>query len=473
LFSIVAIPIAIHDCHGTSASLPMRIPDKKAARLRLAAGVAVGLALAAIYWFRFPTPSDPLFGYAQSFLDIASSIEKTGAYTHQLADGRVVPETLREPFYPCALAAAIDLLGWPTRLVPFQEAAAVAVFLTWVFVTWRVLGLIWAMGMAVLIFFNPPLFFYPAILYPYAFNVFFLSTALLSLWMLLARKKVRWAVAAGLAFGLAAYERGSLLLLPFLLAFCLFWMRSLVSRRAVLAVTLTYAACVSPWLLRNASYGIIGMQGMMGQALGYTYGNIILAESDLTRASPDPDPFGLRASYVEVIRREGPDDAAWKFIETQENAGRSLAWINRALAYYVMQAVSRQPAAAGRVVLTNLELFPSRLVQLRVDHEDTWGFYSLNDYSRSLTWGDELVLVGCACGLAMMLLNREPILAVILPVMFYLVAINVPLIVSDPRYRNGLFDIFAFFSLLYALRFLWFWARRGDWRQARLGLDLS
>ncbi len=439
--------------------------------MRLAAGIAVGSALAAIYWFRFPALSDAFFGLAPHYVGIAENIEKTGAYARQLDDGRIVPETLREPFYPYALVAAKHLLGGYIMLVPLQATAAVATFLIWVFVTWRALGWVWAAGMAMLIYFNPPLFFYPVVLYPYAFNVFFVSMALLFLWLLLARGRTGWAVAAGVAFGLTAYERGSLLLLPFLVAFCMSWMPSVVSRRALLTMTLAYSLCVCPWLLRNASHGILGMQGMMGQALGYTYGDVIVKESDQTRASPDPDPFGLRQSYVENIRRDSPDQAAWNFIESYEAKGRSLAWINRVLSFYTFQAVRRQPAAAARIVLTNLWRFPSRTIQLRIPEEETWDFYNVNDYSRPPTWGDGLIVIGCAAGLALMLFNREPVLAVILPVQFYLIAINVPLIVSDPRYRNGIFDIFAFFSLLYALRFLWFLVLHGDWRRSRLGLD--
>lgn len=463
----------------------MRIPDpapgpatagqtdssqvEKVSRSRLGAYAVVGLALAVVFWFRIPALSETVFGFTHDFLSIADTIDQTGTYSVQLNNGRIIPETLREPLYPYALVAAKTILGSYTYIAPIQATVAVAVFLTWVFVTWRLLGFVWSLGMAALIYLNPALFFYSAVLYPYAFNVFLLSTGFLFLWLLLARRNTRWAVAAGFAFGLMAYERGSLALLPFFLGFCLLWFPSLVSRRALLALVLTHALCIGPWLARNASLGIVGMHGMMGEIIGYTYGDLVVAENDRTAAAPEKDPFGFRQGYVEAIRLDGTDVASWGLVHGLEEEGWTQARINRVLTFYVTQAIRHQPGAALRIVLHNLYWFPSRMIKMWVPLNDPWDFYVANAQAKDPTRGDWLVVIGCIMGLALMAANREPLLAIILPFLFYMVPINVLLVVSDPRYRNGLFDIFAFFSLLYALRCLWFQMRRGGWRGARLG----
>jgi hypothetical protein len=436
---------------------------------RRGAGGAAGVVIALVFWHHFPVFPDVAFGFTPDFVKIFEGISATGHYMRQLGDGRYIPETIREPLYPYALLAADQILGSYARLVYFQQLAIVAVGLTWIFAAWNWLGALWALGLAGLIFLNQPLFLYAAILYPYAFNVLFLSTALFFAVQLLFRQQLRWAVGAGLMFGLAAYERGSLALLPFFLVFCLVGLPSLVSRKALLALILTYGLCVSPWLARNASFGIIGMHGMMGQILGYTYGDIVVTESDRTAAAPEPDPYGLRADYVDHLRRETADAGSWSFLHELEARGRSTAEINRILIFYVGQAVRGNPRAAARIILRNLAWFPCRLAQIRIPSESTWSYYLNNAYVTDPSLADYAILAGGLAGLGLMACNREPILAVFLPAMFYLVAINLPLVVFDPRYRNGIFDVMVFFSLLYALRIFYCAIFRRNWRLGRIG----
>jgi hypothetical protein len=449
-------------------SRPGRESAKKTVLRRCAYGL-VGLVLALVFWKNFPWFADPAFGFTADFTKIFDGIKATGHFTRQLPNGRFIPETLREPLYPYALYAADEIFGYYTRLVYFQEMLLVATCLTWIFAAWRWLGFIWALGLAGLIFFNQPLFLYAAILYPYAFNVFFLSTALFFTARLLFRRQLRWAILAGLLFGLAAYERGSLALLPLFLGICFLGLPKLVSRKAVGALVLTYLLCVSPWLLRNASYGITGMHGMMGQILGYTYGDVVLSESDRTAAAPDPDPYGLRPEYIDHLRRERADAGTWAFLHSLEDRGLSTAAINRIIIFYVKQAVRHQPGAAAEIVLQNLAWFPCRLVQIRIPQDNPWLYYQSNVAAADPSRSDYLVLAGCLLGLGLMICNREPILAVFLPVMFYLVAVNLPLVIFDPRYRNGVFDILMFFSLLYALNFFYCAVFKRNWRLSRIG----
>ena len=413
--------------------------------------IVAGAALAVIFWLRFPAFSEVEFGLAHNYVRIMTGIEQTGSFVRTLDRGGTIPEFIREPLYPYALVAADEWLGYYTRLIPFQEMALVATLLTWVFVIWNRLGWLWGLGFAALSYFNQPLFLYPAILYPYAFNVLFLSSALFFTLKLLETRRLRWAIFAGIAFGLTVHERGSLTPLPLFLAMCLACLPRLVSRRHVGALALVYAACVAPWLTRNALHGVIGMTGMNGQVLGYTYGNLITAEDG--KVPPPPDPYGLRPRLVALIRAQGTDAGTWNFIFGEEESGRqTLAKVNRALTYYALQAIEAYPRTAAGIVWNNIATFPCRLVQTRVRSDGLWEYYAHNAWGRVPTLADWALVAFAVAGLAMMAYRREPVLAVMAPVLFVIFAIHVLVVVTDPRYRNGVFDFFIYYAALYALK---------------------
>jgi hypothetical protein len=432
--------------------------------------VAFIFGIVVVLWTVFP-PMDPVFALTTHYIGIAENIARNGGYFRLGAGGRLIPETLREPLYPYALFAARAILGGYDKLVPLQKIAIVGACLFWILGLWHWLGWVWAAALTALIALNPVLFFYGAVLYPYAFNVFFFSAGLFCTLRLLARKEAKWAILAGLTFGLAAYERGSLALFPMFLGGILLLFPWLVQRRLVVGLCLTYAMCIAPWIWRNHVNGIGGMSGMMGWTLGYTYGSMVCAQEG-PGAATKVDPFGLRSDYIRHMEKGGAvdsDGGTAQFIFDQMAAGRSLGEINRAITYYVEEAIKADPMAALGKIRRNLQLTPCRLLVMAQPELTSWKYYLANICVVDPNWADESIVVLGLLGVGLMIGNREIILLIILPPIIYLVAINSVLTVMDPRYRNGIFDIFAYVCVLYAIRCLFFQLTRGSWRSAKVG----
>ncbi len=434
--------------------------------------LCIALAASAIaFWFRFPSfPTNETleFGIAREYTGIAQAIEKTGQYVRPTAGGQYLPELIREPLYPYAIIAANKILGGYGRLIPLQQLIAVLTCIIWTLAAWWSLGLGWAIAFAILAFFNPVIFYYPALAYPFTFNFFFLTLAIFSVALLIFKKQARWSLCAGLFFGLACYERGSLALLPPAIAITLLLIPVGIPRRFVLLLLLTYGACLSPWLIRNASHQIYGMSGMSGMTLGYAYGGLVIAENDQPVLTKAYDPFDLRGTYIEYIRKIGSDGGTWAFLNDKMAAGVKLPILNQAISSYVKHAILARPQAALDVIRANFHYFPGRIITLRDHHEAAWPFYQNNVCTTEPTAGDYVILIGGLLGLVLMAFNREEILLLILPVLLYLVAVNTIITVFDPRYRNGVFDLIFIFSILYTVRFIFIYIVSEDWRLAKI-----
>lgn len=415
--------------------------------------VLVVMALIGVLWSTFPRFADPEFGLAHSYVSLADDIAMTGSYAHRFPDGRIEPETLREPLYPYALVLAKRVLGGYDRIVSVQRAAIVGACLIWILAAWRWYGFASAAALTALLLFNPVITFYAAVLYPYAFNVLFVSAALMATVQVVRRRGAEWAALGGLMFGLAVYERGSLALLPLLLVACLFGIPSAVPRGSLALLTGIYLASVLPWICRNTRHGVTGMNGMVGWALGYTYGDMVLSQTERDPGLLAKDPYGLETKYLDFVRRETSDGGTIDFIRYEMAGGKRLGDANKVVVYYVKEAILRDPLEAWRIVRRNLALFPSRMLVWPVKGDEAWRYYRANVCQAArLSWAD---LVPCALGLiglAMMVLDRAPVVFVMLPTLFYLVAMNSVMIVDDPRYRNGVFDIFVYMAAVYALR---------------------
>lgn len=448
---------------AVNPSFPSKALARRAGAL-FVLGTIIGLL-----WLYGPHFADPEFALAKSYVELADDIAKTGDFARSFPNGRVEPETLREPLYPYALLVTKRLTGHYDGIVLFQRAALIGACLVWILAVWRWCGLGAAMLLTGLVLMNPVMAFYAAVLYPYAFNVLFVSAALMLTLQTVKRRQVRWPICAGLMFGLAVYERGSLALLPFFLVGCLFLVPALVPRRHLGILAAVYLICVLPWIFRNARYGVGGMNGMVGYALGYTYGGVVLAETEAHPALLADDPYGLKAGYLDNVRRETSDGGTIDFIRSEESKGLKLGEINKAIVYYVRRAALRNPARVWDIVRKNLWLFPARILVWRTQEADPWLYYRENVcLPENLSWMDLTVCGVGLLGLALMACNREPLVIVVIPTMFYLIAMNSVMIVDDPRYRNGVFDIFTYMAGIYSLRCCYFQLRFGNWRLAGL-----
>ncbi len=214
----------------------------------LAAGAAARLAL----WWAVGT--EPIHIWDERDYDtLARNLVATGEFTFTPGG---TPTSLRPPLYPALVAGVYQLAGVGNFAAVRLLQAALS--LLTVVVAYR-LGrevtsprtAFWLAGLCL---------FYPSLL---AYNNLLLTEVLFTLllttscyWTVLALKQasVAYALAAGVALGLAALTRSVVWLAPpFLAAFLLITCRAGWAKRLAVAaaVVAAFAATVAPWVVRN------------------------------------------------------------------------------------------------------------------------------------------------------------------------------------------------------------------------------
>jgi len=210
-----------------------------------AAGVVllllIHLALGAARW-SFITTYD-----GAEYLQMAQNILSKGSFTYDGAN----PVVGKPPGFPAILAAYVGLVGSPDG---FQHVQMVFLFLTFLLVAAtvaRVLGPNWAWGLlTALVIVNPLQSLTYNLMSEPAF-FFLTSIAIYSTLRLWESGRMRWALAAGAAYGLSAYVRPVNLLWPFALL-VVFWLVHRRRWRWAALILVTHILVVAPWLARNA-----------------------------------------------------------------------------------------------------------------------------------------------------------------------------------------------------------------------------
>ncbi|MEW5701506.1 MAG: hypothetical protein AB1792_04675 [Candidatus Zixiibacteriota bacterium] len=219
-------------------------PGTKQRRLRILAVLLlliIHLVLGAVRW-------DFIITFDGSeYLQMARNLLSTGSFTY---DG-TNPVVGKPPGFPFLLACYLRVVGSPTGFQHLQMLFLFATFLLVAAMASRVVGAGWALALlAVLVIGNPmPLLVYNLMSEP----LFYLLTAVgisatCRLW---ESRRTRWALIAGLAYGLSAYVRASNLFWPLaLLLMIVVAFRRFLRPTAMILVI--HVVVVTPWLVRNA-----------------------------------------------------------------------------------------------------------------------------------------------------------------------------------------------------------------------------
>ncbi len=392
------------------------------------------------------------FGFTPKFTDIASTTEETGVYSSHLIyssmyfdqsmanNGCIIDEVQREPLYPIALIL-IKKLGFDyASLVYVQLFFYILSLFIWSVFCKKLLGNQVAGIVLLFALFSTVMPFYVSVLYPFAFQLFFLSIAFWTFTLGLDSRRWFWFVISGVAVGASCYERGMYILLPFFMAALLaFEMRDakLNLAKQLVFFLIPFFLTISPWLARNTALGVHGMSQVAGYTLGLTY----------SKALNLPVDNELEQSYVKNITQFGPDGGSLGFIDHQILAGTgSYVEMDKWIAKLITQAIAKQPLEILIKVVRNVAKYPSKLNPLSKFGEhgnQPTSFYHCCATVSAPSLLDVLIF-GCGvAGLTVLSLRQYTLAKLGLVFLAFNMIFTTLLVVFDPRYR-GIVDFIIY-----------------------------
>ncbi len=376
------------------------------------------------------------FGFTPEFTDVAENIQSSGIYGSTLTEGTIISDVRREPLYPFALLITRSLFQDYTPLAGFQIALLALTFYMWSLFIFHNYGRLPAIFFILLLFAAPVPTFYGSVLYPYAFNVFFLSGSLLSLIGGIQKQSTGYFILSGVLCSLAVYERGIYLFLP-LFIFVIFMVirkkLNITSGNLVLYLGVSMVM-LFPWLFYSYNQGVIGMNQMTGYTLGYTYG-MHSAQSD--------NPYAHKYDGY-MVEYDDTDQASLAFLEDiilSENLTYTEA--DSILVSVVIEKIKSNPHQLLYTFVKNTLILPSRLVDVGI----RWNSHSepLDYYLASLSRGSpkllDLIIFFLGILGLLYLAKRLDLLALLSgAVLIYTFPFITTITIFDPRYR-GISDI--------------------------------
>lgn len=395
--------------------------------------------------YKFSNDSLLTFGFSPKYLNIAETSLNVGSYSSQLIYSQnqtVIPEVQREPLYP-AILMLLSIMGFePTAVVILQIAALTISYLLFLHTTLKFLGRASAVVYSILAVAVPTLLFYSSVLYPFSFQLLFISSTLFLLMPLDTYFYLRH-ILAGVCMGLAIYERGSYILLPLFITIICFIAKHHIKlpTRGMVVFTIIAYLFIAPWLLRNLSINTTGMNQVVGYSLGYTYGNL-----PTVKTTPES------VDYDRYLNNHGSDLGTLLFIEDKVTDGLSYTEADKLVAGIAISKITQNPLAASTRALQSLYLFPSRIGNINPvrDVNSVLKTYQ-NDVSTTLpTAIDFAVLIGALIALYNLIKVKSSLGLLWGSVFIYTVAINTLPVAFDVRYRGPLdliiYSLFAYFT---------------------------
>lgn len=270
--------------------------------------VALAVRLAAIV----ATPNyQPIFDSADFERHAQSLASGHGYPAPQL--GLPGPSAFRPPMYPLALAAVVKLGGGLTAQRGLSTILGVLTVLLMFMISRRIWGPRVALVTAAIGSVFPPLVVFGASILS---ETLFIPLVLSATWAVLQYRRemrVRWAVAAGIAFGLAVLTRTSGL--PALIALVAgVWLgRPLLARSSLvapLALTLAAVVAIAPWSIRNTLdfHRFVPLGTGAGYALAGTYNGE--ARADGPHPGEPRAPNELR-TFRDLFAHRNTDEATF------------------------------------------------------------------------------------------------------------------------------------------------------------------
>ena len=428
------------------------------------------------------------------------------------AQGKLITEVQREPLYPAALIFIRHVLHVKyDYLHDFQLLAMIAALGLWGRLALREFGRCATISLYVLTLLCPIPAFYTWMLYPYSFQ-FFLVTLGAYLLVDAVRGGGIWTwIGAGVALGIAPYERGAYLALPIFMAVALLVVRkrfrsvspvqseegagdgainecrnlpsgpSLLSspvstaerRQARISLfriglfLLVALALPFPWLLRNRNLGATGMNQMTGYSLGYAFGDL--------RGHPHDD---FERGYDASVFSSDTDNGTIRYIQENVLAGNgSLAEVDRRVGRYVLRKCLNHPGEVLRLIGSNMIGFPYRLCDPSLGYLRTpdhiaahfWQRYAnalpvshVRKQAKKQRWPgapDLVVMVLALLGMAVMVRDNLVVGIVLGALLLYTFLFSTTIVRFDPRYR-GAADPVLFIAAGVAISRMGSWAWR-------------
>lgn len=411
------------------------------------------------------------FGFTPQFLNIANSTLTNRHYSEVLSNKKVISEVQREPLYPMALLTSKLVYKNFTSLICIQMVIMISGFFFWItFLRNRYNNYLMCFFFGIILFFAPALSFYPVVLYPYSFQIFFVILALIFLVYAIDLNSLKLYSLSGLCLGMGMHERGSYLLLPpfIFVGLLVFSKLSLVriEKKKLIWFLMTCFIVITPWLLRNYQHKVLGLNAMTGYTLGYTYGNI---------ADKMPSNDRFLNHYNEYVKQYGTDGGTLNYISDNivfHNMTYSAA--DKRVTHIVLKKMLSNPQEVLRIIIDNCRVFPCRLVEnvrftSAVDNNKANSFNSGDpalqkalrnglfrfyvDYvnHREANLIDLSIFLLFIIGIVY-LINKRDVFALVSVIFFsYMLIVNTTMVIFDPRYRGPLDLViysFAYFGIM-------------------------
>jgi hypothetical protein len=410
----------------------------------------LGYAAALSLWYALSFPhfigSDIQdFGLGSVFISIAESTQSAGFYSRDV-EGALIREVQREPFYPYALVLMRKLGMGYAGLITLQKIFCLLALALWMRAIHKRYGRHLLGFFFLLLFGSSTIPFYSSLFYAYSFQFFFITLAILFLTRCLESQQIRFGVLAGLCLGLASYERGAFLMLaPFLAISLLGILRNqVVIGWKPIFIFLSVAMLIpAPWLMRNASLGVVGMNQISGYALAYTYGY-------LTYNPDDSDDVRLQG----YLNRFDTDVGSQQFIADGVIRGEgNFQEMDQQVSHLVQNRMLRFKRKTAWQMAKSLLNFPSRLVShksliARGNEMLPGSYYSNFANAKPPSPLDFALLLAALAGMVMGCRRRDPLFLIGSLVTGYVFLFSTLPITFDPRYR-GAADLFLYAAAAY------------------------
>lgn len=393
----------------------------------------------------FNTEEIEEFGYTPEYINIVDTTLKTGHYSSSLThldnenSEKIINEVQREPLYPLVLLLSKSIANNFTITLQLQLVALFITIYIWLLFIIKRFGIYVTTVFYLLLFFNPTLYFFSAVLYPYIFQMLFLSLATISLIYAIEKNKISWYLITGIMITLGTYERGTLIALPFFITVCLipFLRRFKIKASYLILIFIVPILLLLPWLIRNFKQEVGGVNQMLGYTLGYTYGNLAI-----TQYSKSVD----EKTYNDLVFAYGTDKASLIFIDSLiGNKNISYATADKTLTNIVLRKIISDPKSALKIVVNNIINYPSNLFRFReLSTNKIYEYYQTNiNVSGQII--DYVIILLAFFGGAMLYKRNNTILLVFIILLVYNFLYTTTTVIFDERYR-GIIDI-----LLYTL----------------------
>ncbi|MBU1125927.1 MAG: glycosyltransferase family 39 protein, partial [Candidatus Omnitrophica bacterium] len=364
--------------------------------------------------------------------------------------------------YPMMLLLSKKLFGTFGPLIILQKILLAVLILSWgIFLFFRYSELV-AYAFMFFVSIAPLSVFYAAVLYPDIPYIFFIASSLLLLVEGIQKRSIILPLFSGILFGCGVYARGLYLLLPFVLVATL----GIGAKRKIfnldsrgLSIFLSvFILMVSPWLLRNITCGVYGMNAMWGYTLGYTYGELPSGERSLK-----DDPQAL--AYDEYVRRRGSDAGTNDFIMSLvDQTHIRYAEADKIVIGIVLKKMISHPWRVGRTFIRNIWVFPSRIMgdffrpfseEMRHDPSLYRIAYLGRTPVRHLL--DVLFMAIAVVGVIARIRLKDTFAYVTAVTLLYVMAVTTTIVYFDIRYR-GVVDLllypFTVYGVMALRRFL-------------------